>query len=64
MATSYKYAEATVLVTVRYLAIPITSIFGYYIWGEVLTISQILGAFLIITASLIITAREMKVKKH
>ena len=64
MAASYKYAEATVLVTIRYLAIPIASIFGYYIWGEVLTFSQILGAFLIITASLIITAREMKVKKH
>ncbi len=64
MAASYKYAEATVLVTIRYLAIPIASIFGYYIWGEVLTFSQILGAFLIITASLIITAREIKVKKY
>ncbi len=64
MAASYKYAEATVLVTIRYLAIPIASIFGYYIWGEVLTFSQILGAFLIITASLIITAREIKAKKY
>ena len=64
MAASYKYAEATVLVTIRYLAIPIASIFGYYIWGEVLTFSQILGAFLIITASVIITAREIKVKKY
>ena len=64
MAASYKYAEATVLVTIRYLAIPIASIFGYFIWGEVLTFSQILGAFLIISASLIITAREIKVKKY
>ena len=63
MAASYKYAEATILVTIRYLAIPIASIFGYLIWGEILTLNQILGGILIITASLIIASREMRLKK-
>ncbi len=63
MAASYKYAEATILVTIRYLAIPIASIFGYFIWNEILTFNQIVGALFIITASLIIASREMKLKK-
>ena len=32
MATSYKYAEATILVTLRYIAIPLAGIFGYFIF--------------------------------
>ena len=31
MAQSYKYAEATILVTLRYLAIPLATFFGYVI---------------------------------
>ena len=63
MAASYKYAEATILVTIRYLSIPIASVFGYLIWNEILTINQILGAFFIIAASVIIATREMRLKK-
>ena len=60
MAQSYKYAEATILVTLRYLAIPIAAIFGYLIWNEIPTSNQIMGGLIVIGSCLLITYREMK----
>ena len=60
MAQSYKYAEATILVTLRYLAIPIAAIFGYLIWDEIPTSNQIMGGLIVIGSCLLITYREMK----
>jgi len=60
MAQSYKYAEATILVTLRYLAIPIAAIFGYLIWNEIPTSDQIIGGLIVIGSCLLITYREMK----
>ena len=60
MAQSYKYAEATILVTLRYLAIPIATIFGYLIWNEIPTFNQIMGGLIVISSCLLITYREMK----
>ena len=61
MAQSYKYAEATILVTLRYLAIPIAAIFGYLIWNEIPTFNQIIGGLIVIGSCLLITYREMKI---
>lgn len=63
MAQSYKYAEATILVTLRYLAIPVATIFGYLIWNEIPTNNQIFGGMVVISSCLLITFREMKLKK-
>ena len=63
MAQSYKYAEATILVTLRYLAIPVAAIFGYAIWSEIPTINQIIGGIIVIASCLLITYREMKANK-
>jgi drug/metabolite transporter (DMT)-like permease len=63
MAQSYKYAEATILVTLRYLAIPLAAIFGFIIWNEVPTINQIYGGLVVIFSCLLITFREIKKKK-
>ena len=60
MAQSYKYAEATLLVTLRYLAIPIATIFGYLIWNEIPTSNQIIGGLIVIGSCLLITYREMR----
>ena len=60
MAQSYKYAEATILVTLRYLAIPLASIFGYIIWHEVPSYNQIFGGLIVISSCLLITYREIK----
>ena len=46
MAQSYKYAEATILVTLRYLAIPLATLFGYIIWNEIPSYNQIIGCLL------------------
>ncbi len=62
MAASYKYAEATVLSTLRYLSIPLATILGYIIWNEIPNFQQLLGGLLIITSCLVITIREIKVK--
>ena len=62
MATSYKYAEATILVTIRYLAIPLAVVFGYIIWKETLNTNQIFGGGLILTSCVLITIREIKSK--
>ena len=60
MAQSYKFAEATILVTLRYLAIPLAALFGYIIWNEIPTINQFLGGIIVIFSCLLITYREMK----
>ena len=62
MAQSYKFAEATILVTLRYLAIPIATIFGYLIWNEIPSSNQILGGITVIGSCILITYREMKKK--
>ncbi len=62
MAQSYKYAEATILVTLRYLAIPLATLFGFIIWNEVPTYNQIIGGLVVISSCLLITYREIKKK--
>ncbi|MDC3141148.1 DMT family transporter [Alphaproteobacteria bacterium] len=62
MAQSYKYAEATILVTLRYLAIPLAALFGYIIWSEVPSNNQIIGGLVVIGSCLLITYREIKNK--
>ena len=62
MAQSYKYAEATILVTLRYLAIPLATLFGYIIWNEVPSLQQIVGGLIVIGSCLLITYREFKKK--
>ena len=64
MTTSYKYADATILVTLRYIAIPLAGIFGYIIWDEVPSQSQIIGGIFILASCLFITLREMKINKN
>ena len=60
MAQSYKYAEATILVTLRYLAIPLASLFGYVIWDEIPSYNQVIGGVIVIGSCLLITYREIK----
>ena len=64
MTTSYKYADATILVTLRYIAIPLAGVFGYIIWNEVPSQSQIIGGSFILVSCLFITLREMKINKN
>ncbi len=64
MTTSYKYADATILVTLRYIAIPLAGVFGYIIWNEVPSQGQIIGGIFILASCLFITLREMKINKN
>jgi drug/metabolite transporter (DMT)-like permease len=60
MAQSYKFAEATILVTLRYLAIPLATLFGFIIWNEIPSYNQIIGGLVVIGSCLLITYREIK----
>ena len=62
MAQSYKYAEATIFVPLRYLAIPLATLFGYIIWNEIPSSNQIIGGLVVIGSCLLITYREIKKK--
>ena len=62
MAQSYKHAEATILVTLRYLAIPLATLFGFIIWNEIPTINQVIGGLVVIGSCLLITYREIHKK--
>ncbi len=64
MTTSYKYTDATILVTLRFIAIPLAGVFGYIIWNEVPTQNQIIGTIFILASCLFITLREMKINKN
>ena len=64
MAQSYKYAEATILVTLRYLAIPLATFFGYIIWNEIPSFNQIIGGLIVIGSCILITFREIKKKMN
>ena len=64
MTTSYKYAEATILVTLRYIAIPLAGIFGFIIWDEIPSKAQMIGGILILASCLFITLREINKKNN
>ena len=63
LSQSYKYSEVSLVTPLKYLAIVFAIIFGYLIWGEIPTFKTLIGAFLVIIATLIIFRREIYKKK-
>ncbi len=63
LSQSYKYSEVSLVTPLKYLAIIFAIIFGYLIWGEIPTFKTLIGAFLVIIATLIIFRREIYKKK-
>jgi drug/metabolite transporter (DMT)-like permease len=59
LSQSYKYSEVSLVTPLKYLALVFAIIFGYFIWGEIPTIKTLVGAFLVITSTLIIFRREI-----
>ena len=54
------------LAIIEQFGVPITMCiaFGYFIWNEVPSIKTLIGAFLVITSSIIIFIREINLKKQ
>ena len=64
LSQSYKFSEVSLVTPLKYLALVFAIIFGYFIWNEVPSIKTLIGAFLVITSSIIIFRREITLKKE
>jgi len=59
LTQSYKLSEVSLVAPLKYLALIFAIIFGYLIWNEIPTIKTLIGASLVIFASLTIFKREI-----
>jgi len=59
LTQSYKLSEVSLVAPLKYLALIFAIIFGYLIWNEIPTIKTLIGASLVVFASLIIFRREI-----
>ena len=59
LTQSYKLSEVSLVAPLKYLALVFAIFFGYFIWNEVPTIKTLIGASLVVLASLIIFRREI-----
>ena len=59
LTQSYKLSEVSLVAPLRYLALIFAIIFGYLIWNEIPTVKTLIGASLVVLASLIIFRREI-----
>ena len=64
LSQSYKFSEVSLVTPLKYLALVFAIIFGYFIWNEVPSMKTLIGAFLVITSSIIIFKREITLKKQ
>ena len=59
LTQSYKLSEVSLVAPLKYLALVFAIFFGYFIWNEIPTIKTLIGASLVVLASLIIYRREI-----
>jgi len=59
LTQSYKLSEVSLVAPLKYLALIFAIIFGFLIWNEIPTVKTLVGASLVICASLIIFKREI-----
>ena len=59
LTQSYKLSEVSLVAPLKYLSLIFAIIFGYLIWNEIPTLKTLIGATLVVLASLIIFRREI-----
>ena len=64
LTQSYRLADASLVSPIKYLSLLFALFFGYYIWNEIPKPMMLVGAFLVVTSSLIIFKRESTLKKQ
>lgn len=60
ITTAYKFAEAVVVASLRYMQIPLAALVAYLALGETVTVSEVVGGIVVISSCLFIVWREMK----
>ena len=58
--SAYRYADAVAVASMRYLQMPVSAVFGYLLFAEVMTLREISGALIIIASCLFIAWREFR----
>jgi drug/metabolite transporter (DMT)-like permease len=64
LTQSYKLSEVSLVAPLKYLSLIFAIIFGYLIWNEIPTVKTLIGASLVVFASLIIFKREIYHKER
>ena len=59
MTTAYRHSDAVVVASMRYLQMPISGVVGYFLFAEVMSATEIVGALVIIGSCLVIAWREL-----
>ncbi len=59
LTTAYRYSDAIVVASMRYLQMPVSGVVGYLIFAEGMSSGEIIGALIIISSCLVIAWREL-----
>jgi drug/metabolite transporter (DMT)-like permease len=60
---AYKFSDAVVVVTLRYLQVPSAGILGFVLFSEVPTFVQVGGATIVVTSCMFIVWREFVISR-
>ena len=58
MTSSYRYADMSVIAPFEYVSLLLTLVIGFTIFGDVPTLSMIMGAIIIVLSSIAVILRE------
>tara|TARA_B100000963_G_scaffold329589_1_gene319089 strand:+ start:1894 stop:2775 length:882 start_codon:yes stop_codon:yes gene_type:complete len=61
---AYKFSDAVVVVTLRYLQVPTAGILGFILFSEVPTFVQVGGAMIVVTSCMFIVWREFVISRE
>lgn len=61
--TAYRYGEAAVMVSIRYLSVPLAGLIGWLIWQEIPSSSEVAGMVVVVLSCLFISLREYRLAR-
>ena len=56
--------DAIVVSSMRYIQVPLAGFSGYLLFAELMTLSEILGALIVVSSCLIIGWRDLTIQKN
>ncbi|MGB1684309.1 MAG: DMT family transporter [Candidatus Puniceispirillaceae bacterium] len=59
LTSAYRYSDAVVVASMRYLQMPLSGVIGYVVFSETMSVIEIFGALVIISSCLVIAWREL-----
>ncbi len=61
--SAYRHGEAAALAPIRYLSVPLAALLGFLIWSEDLSLTEVIGMFVVVASCLFISYREYRLAK-